>query len=178
MKHSRIGITVSAVICILLTGCAGTYTRVGKTDWRNSDWDPPVGPPKIIFGQKAYVWGERIDVVQESGLFSSVEKAKSRVPPMNGVLITNECRSRDADRSFFGGLLHLLTLGLIPNMYTYDEYCTMNFYQNGINIVSDKMLSQKYYLQTGWFTSFYADEDAVWKDASRGRFNTLLKSIK
>lgn len=193
--YCRISLVV-ALLSFVLSGCSTLMDVTLDSDSRQNI-APPSAPPKIIYGQKAYVrymYGDEyrgewaapsekesqinLDVWRKTGLFSSVEQAPSRKPPLNGVLIVQTCSSIGGNRypSFLAAIPLTFSLGLIPVITSVKIYCEIEFHQNGKRLAKDHFAYKQKYMHGLWMLAF--NDEEFMRKRSQMCANNLLSKIK
>jgi hypothetical protein len=189
------------VLSIAISGCTALYDSRPSS---GANVTPPSSPPKIIFGQKAYIWdvyGQRgvdfgtapsdeetetyISAWKNTGLFSSVSKASSGTPTSDGVFIIRRCHSHnnfDGDAyPFFTGIIGLVTLGIVPMIRTIDNFCRQELYQNGALVTPkhsyDEALTLYTEFQMKAWASLFQNRKEVYQKTSQTCVNNFLNQM-
>lgn len=197
--NSNYSIAIAIIFCFLLSGCESIY-RVRAYDGESrKEIAVRKTPPKIIYGQQAFVrdvygyddieYGGTpsdlekqafIDAWQKTGLFSSVTKSLSKNPPAKGVFILRKCHADfKYSYDFIGGngFLGFITLGLIPMNKTTGNYCDLKFYQNGALVGHSESFIYYEDWMKGWAALIYDTKESYPKSAQMC-VNSLLSKMK
>ncbi|ADE10394.1 hypothetical protein [Sideroxydans lithotrophicus] len=169
---------MAAASLFLLSGCQTYYDASYKYSW---DEQQNLARPKIMPGQKAYVWAGTnvLHALEETGLFSSVEEAPSRQPVPNGIYISMvTVDNKWESGSFLGALLTLGSLGLIPNYNGGETTQTVEIevYQNGALLMKTEatiLLTT----MSGFTAPLIADEDKAYKKESKLLVRKMISEL-
>jgi hypothetical protein len=185
-----------------ISGCTTLYDSIPSS---SANVTPPSSPPKIIFGQKAYIWdvyeqrgvdsgtapGDEetetyISAWKNTGLFSSVSKATSGAPTSDGVFIIRRCHTYnnfDGDEYPVSpsGIIGFVTLGIVPRTRDIDHFCMQEFYQNGALVTPKHSYDQSLTLYTefqmkGW-ASLFKNRKEVYQKSAKTCVNNFLNHM-
>jgi len=186
LKHNGINMLKTITPFVFMLVLSGCGTLIG-IDIRSNDEligiKPPDQPPRIIYGQKAYVFGKGDNPLaqawRETGLFSSVENTNSRIAPANGVLITSNCTYSHTRGDEFGiHMISFLSIGLIPIFEDNIWYCNQEFTQNGVVIAKVSTKVTNTYMK-GWLElAFKNKEEAEQRRSAQISVNAMLSALK
>lgn len=167
-------VLVCSVICAAVCGCTVRYPYKPDGDLRYLN--RPLKAPPIVIGQSAKVytvlpysvggWDEITQAWIATGLFKDVTDAKSEVPDPSGVFIYTSC-ANTTDFHHITGLLVMLTVGLVPRLWSGENTCVTKIYQDGELLIQDSVSMSYQELDDSWFLIADVFRESGWRRQDR-----------